>query len=143
MNILLIILAIAYILLPYDLLPDFFPVRGWIDDLIIAGLLIYKYFQRQKARQTTDRTNNQGHNQHSHKETDPAGSGLKDLPPHQILGVAPDASDQQIKSAYRHLAAKYHPDKFTHLDEEFRCLAEERFKQIQAAYQTMKSSRKI
>ena len=48
-----------------------------------------------------------------------------------ILGVDEDASSEQIKTAYRSLALKYHPDK---CPEEKKKEAEERFKEIAAAY---------
>jgi len=54
-----------------------------------------------------------------------------------VLGVGRDASPEQIKQAYRQLANQYHPDKVIHLGEEFRELAERRFKEIQEAYKTL------
>jgi DnaJ like chaperone protein len=55
------------------------------------------------------------------------------------LGVARDASQEDIRSAYRRLAGQYHPDKVLHLGKEFRDLAEIRFKEIQAAYDALKT----
>ncbi len=131
MNKLLVILAVLYVLMPFDLLPDFIPVRGWIDDIIVVAWLVYRYLQFQQRKTYGEKQTDQQSGTGDH------ANQFQDLPPHKILEVAPDASVEQIKNAYRKLAAKYHPDKFAHLDEDFHQLAEERFKQIQAAYQAM------
>jgi molecular chaperone DnaJ len=47
---------------------------------------------------------------------------------YEVLGVARDASEKDVKSAYRKLAMKYHPDRSDASD------AEERFKEISEAY---------
>jgi len=57
--------------------------------------------------------------------------------PYDILGVSKQASASEIKNAYRKLANKYHPDKVDHLGDEFKSLAEKRFKEIQEAYQKL------
>ncbi|MCF8056020.1 MAG: DnaJ domain-containing protein [Desulfocapsa sp.] len=51
-----------------------------------------------------------------------------------ILGLEPGADMDSIKKAYRKLSMKYHPDKVIHLGEEFRSIAEEKMKEINAAY---------
>lgn len=51
---------------------------------------------------------------------------------YQILGVARDASEQEIKKSYRQLAHKYHPDKNSGNKQ-----AEERFKEIAEAYEVL------
>lgn len=56
---------------------------------------------------------------------------------YQILGVSKSASQAEIKSAYKTLAKKYHPDK--HSGNE---VAEEKFKQINEAYQTLSDNQK-
>ena len=52
--------------------------------------------------------------------------------PYKVLGISPNASDEDVKKAYRDLARKYHPDKYT--DEALKRTAEERMKEINAAY---------
>ena len=53
--------------------------------------------------------------------------------PYKILGVSPDADDEAIKKAYRELARKYHPDRYT--DTDLADLANEKMKEINAAYE--------
>ena len=59
--------------------------------------------------------------------------------PYKILGVSPDASDDEIKKAYRQLARKYHPDKYK--DSDLASLAEEKMKEINAAYEEIQKMR--
>ena len=60
-----------------------------------------------------------------------------DSSPHQILGVQPGATKDEIQAAYKRLAKQYHPDRVASLGEEFRHLAERRMKVINAAYQAL------
>ncbi len=55
--------------------------------------------------------------------------------PYKILGVSRDASDEEIKKAYRALARKYHPDNYAGSD--LADLAGERMKEINEAYDTV------
>ena len=57
--------------------------------------------------------------------------------PYQVLGVSPDASDEEIKQAYRKLAKKYHPD-LNPGDE----AASKKMQQINAAYDQIKNPEK-
>ena len=56
---------------------------------------------------------------------------------YKILEVDKSASVEEIKAAYRRMAKKYHPDKVVHLGEEHRKGAEEKFRQVQEAYETL------
>lgn len=52
--------------------------------------------------------------------------------PYQVLGVSRDASEEEIKKAYRSLSRKYHPD--ANVNNPNKAAAEEKFKQVQQAY---------
>tara|TARA_B100002051_G_scaffold206078_1_gene196936 strand:+ start:210 stop:902 length:693 start_codon:yes stop_codon:yes gene_type:complete len=62
---------------------------------------------------------------------------------YKILGLNQQATDSEIKLAYRNLATKFHPDKVSHLGEEFTKIAEEKFKSINDAYQKIKKERNL
>jgi DnaJ-domain-containing protein 1 len=53
---------------------------------------------------------------------------------YQVLGVAPQASPDEIRSAYKVLISQYHPDKVASLGIELQVLAESKSKAIGAAY---------
>lgn len=59
--------------------------------------------------------------------------------PYTVLGVSPNASDQEVKRAYRELARKYHPDNY--VDNPLADLAEEKMKEINEAYEAIQKQR--
>ena len=145
MRILIYLIPILYAICPYDLLPDFFAGLGWIDDLILlGGLYWYHFFYRPakaKARyERAYRQEGQGRSredsQENHQRAQGA-NGFSKRDPYEVLGVARGASIDEIKNAYRKLANKYHPDKVNYLGDEFKELANKRFKEIQEAYQEL------
>lgn len=64
-----------------------------------------------------------------------AGAGL--VGPCEILGVPPDAGAAEIQAAFRRLAVQYHPDKVSHLGEEFERMAHKKFLQLKEAYESL------
>ena len=61
----------------------------------------------------------------------------------RVLEISPNASNPEIKRAYRKMANKYHPDKVSHLGKEMQASAEEKFKAVNNAYQQLKKDRNI
>lgn len=59
--------------------------------------------------------------------------------PYSVLGVSPNASDEEVKKAYRELARKYHPDNYQ--NNPLADLAEEKMKEINEAYDTITKQR--
>lgn len=60
---------------------------------------------------------------------------------YRILEITPDASDDEVKKAYRKMAVKYHPDKVSHLGPDIQKSAKEKFQELNAAYNGIKTER--
>ena len=132
------ILALLYTFLPWDFLPDFLVGWGWLDDILVLYLLWHYFFRGRGVQPGSNgqRPENQ-QNAYSGAEASQRETSIPKTP-HEILDVSTGASQEEIKAAFKQLAGKYHPDKVAHLGDEFKVLAEEKFKQIQEAYQTLK-----
>ena len=62
---------------------------------------------------------------------------------YKILEIEPSATNEELKKAYRKIALKYHPDKVSHLGEDFRKTADEKFKKVNEAYEKIKKERHL
>jgi DnaJ like chaperone protein len=60
---------------------------------------------------------------------------------YKVLEVSPDATDQEVRAAYRKLALKHHPDRVATLGEDVRKAAEEKFQQINNAKEKVYKAR--
>ncbi len=142
MKYLLIIIGLIYILSPYDILPDFMVGWGWLDDLIVLYFL-WRFVKNLRQKQSNAQNFYHHHRQsfernNGFSEKDAHGPGASpSKDPYTVLNVPRNASPEEIKNAYRKLVNQYHPDKVFHLGEEFRKLAEKRFKEIEAAYRKL------
>ena len=146
-TIVIMILGLIYIISPIDGLPDMIPFLGWLDDTFLMGLLIYYLRYRrlpgfilrlgQVLFQTGGHSRGDAGQSASHpgnEEKTQAGTEPNPKSPWEILGIAPGASPEEIHHAYRKAAQQYHPDKVSHLGDEFRELAQQKFIEIQEAY---------
>lgn len=152
--ILLIILGIFYVITPYNLLPSFIPVIGWIDDIAVTALMVYyikygrlpDFVNRLLGRMPGGARGNSGdRNGHRTYQQKP-GSGTHgytgERNPYDVLGVSSNASHDEIHSAYRKLVQQYHPDKVSHLGQEIQDIAAKKFVEIQIAYERLNGKRR-
>lgn len=79
------------------------------------------------------------YDQSSSRQSVNSGPNLDDC--YKILEVSPDASDEEVKKAYRAAALKYHPDRVSHLGDDMRKKAEETFAKVNQAYDKIKAAR--
>jgi DnaJ like chaperone protein len=62
---------------------------------------------------------------------------------YRVLEILPQATDDEVRKAYRRMSMKHHPDKVAHLGPEFQKTATEKFQRVNAAYAAIKKSRSM
>ena len=60
---------------------------------------------------------------------------------YRVLEITSSATDDEVRKAYKRMALKYHPDKVSTLGEDVQKAAEEKFKNVQEAYEKIKKAR--
>ncbi len=165
---LIILFVFIYFIFPYDLIPDFFGLFGRLDDFSLLGWLIWfvrrqllkqkgvhythnkrNAYQQYQSSQSTNyqQTNNSdkykyGNSYRNSGDTNSEEKEKKenknDNDPYTILNINRNATEDEIKGAYKELIKKYHPDKVAHLGEEFQQIAHKKMINIQKAYEILK-----
>jgi hypothetical protein len=138
-----ILAALLYVVSPVDVVPDFLPGLGWLDDALVVGALLWYLTNRQRGRSPWDRFRGGWGDRTTRQAPGPRPEDFTEdfsrLDPYTLLEVSPEASPEEIKAAYRRAVARYHPDKVAHLGKEFQELAHRKLLAIQQAYEILQS----
>jgi hypothetical protein len=78
--------------------------------------------------------------QRQQTQPQPDPEPAKSFDPYEVLDIPQDASQDQIKQAYREMSKQYHPDKTAHLGPELQQVAHKKMKEINRAYQMLKKN---
>jgi hypothetical protein len=90
--------------------------------------------QERERQEGERRTRSDKNSEHEH------AAGENGFDPYRVLRITRGASKEEIKAAYFNLIKQYHPDKVSHLGQEFQKLADEKAQLINRAYQILMAS---
>jgi DnaJ-domain-containing protein 1 len=121
--------------------------------VVIVAYGFYKARQSSSARSSSYRADQQAKNGQAGNGNPPGGSAWSDDPwkqagarrasntqdPYIVLNVPRNATQTEISAAYKKLAQMYHPDKVAGLAPEYYAIAEQKMKDINAAYEQIRN----
>jgi len=136
------VLPILYILLPVDFMPDPLIGFGRLDDLLIVLFVFWALGRATSLKSFFKEAGRAGQRKARQKTEDNPETRAPEQRPHEVLGVSPSASPDEIKQAYRKLLSRFHPDQFTHLGEAFEVTAKRRTQEIVDAYKNMMAGKR-
>jgi uncharacterized membrane protein YkvA (DUF1232 family) len=138
--------ALGYFILPFDFIPDLIPSAGFTDDLavlVIATKTVLAYVKPEHRARANELLEWEWQKQHAGTARENGGrkGGPRVSRPgteeyHRgILNMKGRITHISLRERYRELAHKYHPDKVQNLGVEFQKMAEQKFKDINEAYE--------
>jgi uncharacterized membrane protein YkvA (DUF1232 family) len=133
--ILFLLLAVLYILVPLDIIPDRLGRVGRLDDFFIAFTVIYWFFFKPFIDDLRGKTN-------SNAEKEKPSDEKKPAPPWQILGVSKNAGTEEIKKAYHDKIRQYHPDLVNKMGPEIQKVAANESRKINQAFAQLQKTKK-
>ena len=132
-----VLATILYVVSPVDVVPDFIPGFGWVDDLLVI-LAVTCYLLKQQGHSPWDflwaRAGGRGAGRPGAPRPEDLKADFTGLDPYALLEISRAAGPADIKSAYKRAVGRYHPDKVAHLGPEFQELAHRKLLAIQQAY---------
>lgn len=133
--VLLLILAILYFIIPYDLIPDSLGRIGRLDDVLFLLAIIGWYFFKPLYDEISAKVR-QKSNANYHQQQNSTPASIENA--YEILGVTSAASLSEVKKAYYQLIKQYHPDRVDDLGPELKVLAGSKTAQLNAAYEMLR-----
>jgi len=154
-----IIGSLLYIFSPIDLIPDFIPVAGLLDDAAVLGLCLnsigkdlkkYEIWRQQflknkknmnnqrKSTFTQNKTGNKGNQNNSNNNKNDSDTRIAELCTFFKVEYS-NLDKETLKKSYHTMMTQYHPDKVNNLADEFKELAGKKSKEINEKYEELLS----
>src|SRR5512141_3212176 len=111
-----ILLSLLCVASPVELVPDFLPGLGWIDDLLVVGALLWYISLQQRGRFPWNVFTRLGGRTTGTRDVRPDDltADFSHMDAYELLEVPRSASAAEIKAAYKRAVSRYHPDKVSH-----------------------------